>query len=199
MAIVLTKLSSSLNLTSAAHWKDEHEWHILWKRRGGERRSYFPTTFPLKLRDSDPVSDQGPTDVLNPQRSILQLKMKCRYHPFLTFRKVYFRGRNYIIWALCVCVSMWISFHKMLTKEGGQAGQSLSSCQFFTNIAIYILHLIQLVLFTRMPVFVFLLSILIYVKIRAVTLFQLVYLNLVQPTFYLFLTLLCLVGMSTLR
>ena len=63
---VLTKLLSSLNLTSAAHWKDEHEWHIFWKRQGGERRSYFPTTFPLKLRDSDPVSDQGLTDVLNP-------------------------------------------------------------------------------------------------------------------------------------
>ena len=90
--------------------------------------------------------------------------------------------------SVCVCVSMWISFHKMLTKEGGQAGQSLSSCQFFTNIAIYILHLIQLVLFTRMPVFVFLLSILIYVKISAVTLFQLVYLNLVQPTFTCFNT-----------
>ena len=198
---VLTKLLSSLNLTSAAHWKDEHEWHILWKRRGGERRTYFPTTFPLKLRDSDPVSDQGPTDVLNPQRSILQLKMKCRYHPFLSFWKVCTSEAGIILYGLCVCVcvSMWISFHKMLTKEGGQAGQSLSSCQFFTNIAIYILHLIQLVLFTRMPVYVFLLSILIYVKISAVTLFQLVYLNLVQPTFYLFLTLLCLVGMSTLR
>ena len=196
---VLTKLLSSLNLTSAAHWKDEHEWHILWKRRGGERRSYFPTTFPLKLRDSDPVSDQGPTDVLNPQRSILQLKMKCRYHPFCLFGKsVLQRQELYYMGSVCVCVSMWISFHKMLTKEGGQAGQSLSSCQFFTNIAIYILHLIQLVLFTRMPVYVFLLSILIYVKISAVTLFQLVYLNLVQPTFYLFLTLLSLVGMSKL-
>ena len=105
---VLTKLLSSLNLTSAAHWKDEHEWHILWKRRGGERRSYFPTTFPLKLRDSDPVSDQGPTDVLNPQRSILQLKMKCRYHPFLSFWKVCTSEAGIILYGLCVCVCVYV-------------------------------------------------------------------------------------------
>ena len=117
---VLTKLLSSLNLTSAAHWKDEHEWHILWKMPGGAKKILFSNNFSFEIARFGPCVRSRPDRCSEPIEIDFTIENEMQIPSFFVFlESLYFRGRNYIIWALCVCVSMWISFHKMLTKEGG--------------------------------------------------------------------------------
>ena len=87
---------------------------------GWVEKILFSNNFSFEIARFGPCVRSRPDRCSEPIEIDFTIENEMQIPSFFVFlESLYFRGRNYIIWALCVCVSMWISFHKMLTKEGG--------------------------------------------------------------------------------
>ena len=86
---------------------------------GWREKILFSNNFSFEIARFGPCVRSRPDRCSEPIEIDFTIENEMQIPSFLSFWKVCTSEAGIILYGLCVCVSMWISFHKMLTKEGG--------------------------------------------------------------------------------